>query len=90
MIEKWTPTRPCGGCAEGRGSPRRQPTPACRWSSTEPWRSSAGDRPFLEDVLGEFLGNVRRQMLAIRQALDAGDAETVRREAHSIKAVRPI
>jgi signal transduction histidine kinase/CheY-like chemotaxis protein len=43
------------------------------------------DRPLLEEVLDEFLGNVRRQLDVLRQALDAGDAERVRREAHAIK-----
>jgi CheY-like chemotaxis protein len=43
------------------------------------------DRELLEEVLDEFLDNVRRQIDILRQALDAGDAERVRREAHAIK-----
>ena len=85
MIDKWLPTRPCGGVQPGL----RQPSPAADAALPMQFDRAVeefgGDRPFLEEVLGEFLGNVRRQMPAIRRALDAGDAETVCREAHSIK-----
>lgn len=43
------------------------------------------DRGFLRELVGGFLNNVRAQVEIIRVALEKGDAETVRREAHSIK-----
>jgi len=44
-----------------------------------------GDKEFLTDVAKEFLRNVRAQIRTIQQAIDAGDAGTIRKEAHSIK-----
>ena len=44
-----------------------------------------GDKEFLMEVLEGFLGNVGTQIGTIRRAISDGDAETVRREAHSIK-----
>ena len=44
-----------------------------------------GDREFLMEVLNGFLENVRAQIETIRQAISDGDADAVRREAHSIK-----
>ena len=44
-----------------------------------------GDEDFLMEVLEGFIGNVTSQIKLIRQAISDGDAETVRREAHSIK-----
>ncbi len=44
-----------------------------------------GDEEFLIEVLGGFLDNVRDQVVTIRQAISDGEAETVRKEAHSIK-----
>ena len=44
-----------------------------------------GDEEFLMEVLEGFIGNVTSQIKLIRQAISDGDAETVRREAHSIK-----
>ena len=44
-----------------------------------------GDTEFLMEVVGGFVENVRAQMKTIRQAISDGDAERVRREAHSIK-----
>ncbi len=43
------------------------------------------DRDFLREILGGFLQNVGRQIEIIREAVGQGDAETVRKEAHSIK-----
>ena len=37
------------------------------------------------EVLEGFIGNVTSQIKLIRQAISDGDAEVVRREAHSIK-----
>jgi len=44
-----------------------------------------GDKEFLMDVLKGFLENVRAQIETIHQAISKGDAEVVRKEAHSIK-----
>jgi len=44
-----------------------------------------GDKEFLMEVLDGFLENVRVQTGTIRQAISDGDAETVWKEAHSIK-----
>ena len=44
-----------------------------------------GDEEFLMEVLEGFIGNVTSQIKLIRQAISDGDAEVVRREAHSIK-----
>ena len=44
-----------------------------------------GDKEFLMEVLEGFLENVRAQIPTIHKAISDGDAEVVRREAHSIK-----
>ncbi|MBU2552722.1 MAG: PAS domain S-box protein, partial [Proteobacteria bacterium] len=44
-----------------------------------------GDREFLMEVLNEFLQNVRNQIQLLRRAIETGDADQVRREAHAIK-----
>jgi len=44
-----------------------------------------GDREFLVKVMNLFLESVRNQIETLRQAILDGDAELVRREAHSIK-----
>jgi two-component system sensor histidine kinase/response regulator len=44
-----------------------------------------GDQEFLMEVLLGFLDNVKGQIQNIGQALSDGDAEIVRKEAHSIK-----
>ncbi len=44
-----------------------------------------GDQEFLLEVLEGFLKNVRAQIKTIHQALEEGDTEVVRKEAHSIK-----
>jgi len=44
-----------------------------------------GDKEFLMEVVDGFLENVRAQIGTIRQAISDGDAEVVKREAHSIK-----
>jgi HPt (histidine-containing phosphotransfer) domain-containing protein len=43
------------------------------------------DREFILNLLEGFLDNARGRIFALWEALSAGDAETVRREAHSIK-----
>jgi len=44
-----------------------------------------GDKGFLMEVVEGFLDNVRAQIGIIHQAIASGDAEVVRKEAHSIK-----
>ncbi len=44
-----------------------------------------GDEALVLEVLVAFIGNVKRQIEVIAGALSEGDAEAVRREAHSIK-----
>ncbi|SPD72919.1 putative Histidine kinase [uncultured Desulfobacterium sp.] len=44
-----------------------------------------GDRPFLSDVLNEFINVVKGQITTMREALLNGDQEVIRKEAHSIK-----
>ena len=44
-----------------------------------------GDEEFLMEVMEGFFENVTSQIGIIRQAISEGDAEVVRREAHSIK-----
>lgn len=44
-----------------------------------------GDQAFLIETSREFVANVRRQIAMIREAIAAGEPETVRTEAHSIK-----
>jgi two-component system, sensor histidine kinase and response regulator len=43
------------------------------------------DREFLQDILEGFLKNVRGQLGIIGEAIRNGNAETVHKEAHSIK-----
>ena len=43
------------------------------------------DRQFLMEVLEGFLDNVRVQIETMRHAISDGDAQAVRKEAHSIK-----
>lgn len=44
-----------------------------------------GDKQFLSEVIEGFIMEVSEQIGTIRKALSCGDAETVRKEAHSIK-----
>jgi len=44
-----------------------------------------GDRELLIEAMNLFLDSVRNQIETLRQAILDGDAEVVRREAHSIK-----
>ncbi len=44
-----------------------------------------GDEEFLKEVLDGFFDNVKNQIITIEQALNDGDSETVRKEAHAIK-----
>jgi len=44
-----------------------------------------GDRPFLMEVLGGFISNVKGQITTMKKAISDGDHEVLAREAHSIK-----
>lgn len=44
-----------------------------------------GNRPLLDQALGQFVQTVETQAGAVREALQRGDRETVRREAHRIR-----
>ena len=44
-----------------------------------------GDEAFLMMVLKGFLDQAKKQIQTLREALEKGDAETVREEAHAIK-----
>jgi signal transduction histidine kinase/DNA-binding response OmpR family regulator/HPt (histidine-containing phosphotransfer) domain-containing protein len=44
-----------------------------------------GDRPFLMEVLGGFISNVKGQITTMKKAISDGDQEVLAREAHSIK-----
>lgn len=44
-----------------------------------------GDEAFLFEVMEGFIENVKKQLISIHKALNEGDAELIRHEAHSIK-----
>jgi two-component system sensor histidine kinase/response regulator len=44
-----------------------------------------GDEELAKQILGEFLEDVPRKFVALKQALDNGDAPSVQHQAHSIK-----
>ena len=44
-----------------------------------------GKRDVLYKLLNDFVDQVRKQIHTIREAIDSGDADTLRREAHAIK-----
>jgi two-component system sensor histidine kinase/response regulator len=45
-----------------------------------------GDDEFLADLIDTFLRDAPRMLSEMRQALEAGDAEVLRRVAHSLKS----
>jgi two-component system sensor histidine kinase/response regulator len=45
-----------------------------------------GDDEFLADLIDTFLKDAPRMLSDMRQALEAGDAEVLRRVAHSLKS----
>jgi HPt (histidine-containing phosphotransfer) domain-containing protein len=47
--------------------------------------SVGGDESFLAELVGEFLEDAPRQLEALRTGLENGDAEVVRRAAHTLK-----
>ncbi len=48
--------------------------------------SFGGDKEFLGEMLDTFFDDSPRQLEAVRAGLAAGDAEAVRRAAHSLKS----
>ena len=47
--------------------------------------SVGGDRAFFTELIDEFLDDAPRQLQALRVSATAGDAETTRRAAHTLK-----
>ncbi len=47
--------------------------------------TSEGDREFEAELLAIFIEDCASRIAALRQSLEAGDAETLRRDAHTIK-----
>lgn len=47
--------------------------------------SVGGDREFFAELIDELLADAPRQLQALRDAATAGDAETTRRAAHTLK-----
>ena len=47
--------------------------------------SVGGDHAFLAELIDELLDDAPRQLEALREAVAAGDAETARRAAHTLK-----
>ena len=45
-----------------------------------------GDREFLTELMGAFFEDNLRQLAVMRQALESGEAEALRRAAHSVKS----
>jgi HPt (histidine-containing phosphotransfer) domain-containing protein len=45
-----------------------------------------GDQEFLDELIDSFLDDSPRQLAAMQQALSAGNAEDLRRAAHSLKS----
>jgi len=94
MVEKWSKTiEDCQLKAEDRKSgnddSERATTTSCQSGAPMDIEKAVeefeGDREFLMEVVDGFLDNVRGQISLIRQAISDGNAETVRKESHSIK-----
>jgi len=97
MVDKWTAPAPSGGeekktavseapgkraAGGGNGAGTQADTPI---DIDRALREFDDDRDFLAEVTAGFVANVAGQLDAIAAAIDGGDAETARREAHSIK-----
>lgn len=52
---------------------------------TQLLQSTCDDRELAEQVVGVFLSDIPKQIAALREAVDSGDAATAERVAHSIK-----
>ena len=82
MAEKWA--RGWGGMDDGITPPGNQESKA-PMEYERALEEFEGDEAFLMEVLEGFIENVRSQIRTILQAVSDGDAEAVRKEAHSIK-----
>jgi HPt (histidine-containing phosphotransfer) domain-containing protein len=47
--------------------------------------SVGGDQAFLAELVDELLADAPQQLAALREGLESGSAETVRRAAHTLK-----
>ena len=87
MVEKWArPSAPPDVSA--RAKPAESPASDAVAQVMDYDRAIeefGGDRDLLIETSQEFVANVRRQLAVIRKAVGAGETETVRCEAHSIK-----
>jgi CheY-like chemotaxis protein/HPt (histidine-containing phosphotransfer) domain-containing protein len=84
-VGKWTPAR-------RHEFTRSQSRPAAPQTDADlpldydrALREFGGDRGLLDEVLGEFLATVARQMTVLGQAIACGDAAAIRHESHAIK-----
>jgi CheY-like chemotaxis protein/HPt (histidine-containing phosphotransfer) domain-containing protein len=87
MVEKWAQPlagRDIAACDQPAEPPTSAPVaqPMDYGLAIEEF---GGDQNFLLETSREFVANVRRQIVMIREAVAAGEPETVRTEAHSIK-----
>jgi PAS domain S-box-containing protein len=91
LIAKLEP-RPAGPAsrvptAESEGAPQRESPEVSR----EPFASAAllerfaGDRQFLQELVGLFRADSPKRMREIRDAIGRGDAEALRQAAHALK-----
>ncbi len=55
------------------------------WDEARALEEFGEDRDFLAEVLSGFLAKVTDQIQVLKEAIDQGDADRIRREAHSIK-----
>jgi histidine phosphotransfer protein HptB len=47
---------------------------------------TVGDRAFVAELIGDFLAELPAQLAELRDAFSAGDAERLRRSAHTLKS----
>ena len=83
MLEKWIVKQ---------GTSQQEETTAQNTESAENVFDKAslldrlmGDKKLANEILGEFMEDVPRKFIALKEALDNGDAPSVQREAHTLK-----
>ena len=91
-VEAWlAPDRAGAAAPEVQSGTAEPPQPAEPVESEQPMdfelavEEFGGDWDLVNAVVAEFLNLAEAQVLAIRQAVEAGDAETLRAEAHKIR-----
>ncbi|MFH1135865.1 MAG: response regulator [Pseudomonadota bacterium] len=88
MVEKWLKPRKKEPLPK-EGRPASKPLAKVKIDAPLDYRRAIeefeGDEEFLREVITGFLEIVRDQIVKLKKALKENDAETVRREAHSIK-----